>query len=184
MDVLSSMTALLLTGEVFLFLGFVDRHPPVVWDILLFSVMSALGQVCSKYSYFTSLAGDSGERNLTALQWHYLFQLFIFVSVADFGPLPCSIITTTRKFFTVLGSVIIFGNRLIPRQWLGTCLVFSGLSFSFFCFEKFVHKEQICYLLKDIFLQSHEIKEMQIDSKFIIIIWLESSFQCQVWKIQ
>ncbi|CAG0881658.1 unnamed protein product, partial [Darwinula stevensoni] len=67
----------------------------------------------------------SGETNLTTLQWHYLFQLFIFVSVADFGPLPCSIITTTRKFFTVLGSVVIFGNRLIPRQWLGTCLVFS-----------------------------------------------------------
>ncbi|CAG0885461.1 unnamed protein product [Cyprideis torosa] len=54
-------------------------------------------------------------------------QLFIFLTVANFGPLPCSIVTTTRKFFTVLGSVIIFGNVLITRQWIGTVLVFTGL---------------------------------------------------------
>lgn len=54
--------------------------------------------------------------------------MFIFLTVADFGPLPCSIITTTRKFFTVLASVIFFGNSLSNRQWLGTILVFSGLT--------------------------------------------------------
>lgn len=47
--------------------------------------------------------------------------------VSEFGPLPCSIATTTRKFFTVLASVIVFGNDLLPRQWIGTVLVFSGL---------------------------------------------------------
>ena len=46
--------------------------------------------------------------------------------VSEFGPLPCSIVTTTRKFFTVLGSVIFFGNELSKRQWIGTSLVFSG----------------------------------------------------------
>ncbi|CAB4063822.1 SLC35B1 [Lepeophtheirus salmonis] len=56
-----------------------------------------------------------------------LGQLFIYICVADFGPLPCSIITTTRKFFTVLGSVIFFGNSLISRQWIGTLFVFTGL---------------------------------------------------------
>merc|ERR1719427_306164 len=79
--------ALTFTGEGLEFIGFVQRHPAVVWDLATFSVASALGQ------------------------------FFIFMCVSEFGPLPCSIITTTRKFFTVLASVIIFGNSLIPRQW-------------------------------------------------------------------
>lgn len=54
-------------------------------------------------------------------------QFFIFLMVAKFGPLACSVVTTTRKFFTVLCSVIVFGNVLIPRQWIGAVLVFTGL---------------------------------------------------------
>ena len=56
-----------------------------------------------------------------------IFQFFIFMCVSEFGPLPCSIITTTRKFFTVLGSVIMFGNTLLPHQWVGAVLVFAGI---------------------------------------------------------
>ncbi|XP_038077782.1 solute carrier family 35 member B1-like [Patiria miniata] len=87
----------LVTGEVFEFLEFVSRYPYVVWNILTFGVASALGQ-------------------------H-----FIFVTVTTFGPLTCSIMTTTRKFFTILGSVILFANPLVPRQWAGVLLVFTGL---------------------------------------------------------
>ena len=87
---------LLLTGEGLEFIGFIKRHPSVIWELATFSVASALGQ------------------------------FFIFMCVSEFGPLPCSIITTTRKFFTVLASVIIFGNTLVPRQWFGTFLVFIG----------------------------------------------------------
>lgn len=90
--------ALLLTGEIFTFIGFVQRFPEVLTKMLIFSICSALGQ------------------------------FFIFLMVSDFGPLPCSVVTTTRKFFTVLGSVILFGNRLSDRQWLGTAFVFSGLT--------------------------------------------------------
>merc|ERR1740131_133374 len=71
--------ALAFTGEGLEFLGFIQRHPHVLWQLASFSVASALGQ------------------------------FFIFLCVSDFGPLPCSIITTTRKFFTVLASVIFFG---------------------------------------------------------------------------
>ena len=53
--------------------------------------------------------------------------MFIFMTVTSFGPLTCSIITTTRKFFTILASVIIFQNPMSSRQWLGTSLVFVGL---------------------------------------------------------
>ncbi|KAK3877649.1 hypothetical protein Pcinc_017652 [Petrolisthes cinctipes] len=94
--------ALLVTGEVFTFAAFVQRFPEVMTKMLTFSICSAIGQ------------------------------FFIFLMVSEFGPLPCSVVTTTRKFFTVLGSVILFGNTLLPRQWLGTSLVFSGLTLDAF----------------------------------------------------
>lgn len=89
--------AIILTGELKLFLGFLDRHPSIIWELSILSVASALGQ------------------------------MFIYIMVADFGPLPCSIVTTSRKFFTVLGSVFLFGNKLLPRQWIATIIVFAGL---------------------------------------------------------
>ena len=96
-SVLFLAVALTATGELWDFLGFVSRHPSVLWQIGLFSVASALGQY------------------------------FIFMCVSEFGPLPCSIVTTTRKFFTVLASVVFFGNALVQRQWLGATLVFMGM---------------------------------------------------------
>jgi solute carrier family 35 (UDP-galactose transporter), member B1 len=89
--------ALLLTGEGVEFIAFCNRHPKLVVDLATLALAGAFGQ------------------------------LFIFMMVADFGPLPCSIVTTTRKFFTVLFSVIFFGNTLTSRQWLGALLVFTGL---------------------------------------------------------
>lgn len=89
--------AIIVTGEGLMFVNFVQRHPSLVWQLITFSLASALGQ------------------------------FFIFLTVSDFGPLPCSIITTTRKFFTVLGSVILFGNSLLYRQWFATSIVFIGL---------------------------------------------------------
>merc|ERR1719222_1775403 len=91
------LVALLITGEGVQFISFLQRHPSVLWELASFSVASALGQ------------------------------FFIFMTVSDFGPLPCSIITTTRKFFTVLASVIFFGNSLVTRQWIGTVFVFAGI---------------------------------------------------------
>ncbi|XP_060593752.1 solute carrier family 35 member B1-like isoform X2 [Ruditapes philippinarum] len=88
---------LVFTGEGIAFLGFVQRYPSVMPKMVTFGIASAIGQV------------------------------FIFITVTSFGPLPCSIITTTRKFFTILGSVILFSNPMYPRQWAGTVLVFMGL---------------------------------------------------------
>ncbi|XP_012681428.1 solute carrier family 35 member B1 [Clupea harengus] len=85
------------TGEVWDFLGFADRYPSIIYNIMLFGLTSALGQT------------------------------FIFMTVVYFGPLTCSIITTTRKFFTILGSVLLFGNVMSDMKWTGTILVFMGL---------------------------------------------------------
>jgi len=89
--------ALTATGEAIEFVAFVSRHPGVIWQILSFCIASAFGQ------------------------------FFIFMCVSEFGPLPCSIVTTTRKFFTVLASVLFFGNSLMGRQWIGVAFVFAGL---------------------------------------------------------
>ncbi|XP_057673924.1 solute carrier family 35 member B1 [Corythoichthys intestinalis] len=89
--------AVLWTGEVWEFLSFTERYPSILYNILLFGLTSALGQT------------------------------FIFMTVVYFGPLTCSIVTTTRKFFTILGSVLLFGNQMSNMQWFGTILVFLGL---------------------------------------------------------
>lgn len=89
--------ALLVTGQGFKCGSFIYNHPQVIVHLLLFSLTSAFGQ-------------------------H-----FIFLTVVHFGPLTCSIITTTRKFFTILGSVLIFQNPMTSLQWFGAFLVFAGL---------------------------------------------------------
>ncbi|XP_005075919.1 solute carrier family 35 member B1 isoform X1 [Mesocricetus auratus] len=88
---------ILFTGELWGFLSFAERYPTIIYNILLFGLTSALGQS------------------------------FIFMTVVYFGPLTCSIITTTRKFFTILASVIFFANPISSMQWVGTVLVFLGL---------------------------------------------------------
>ncbi|XP_076178349.1 solute carrier family 35 member B1 homolog meigo [Ptiloglossa arizonensis] len=96
-SVIFSSAVILISGEFFEFIQFICRYPSTLWLIITLSVAGAFGQY------------------------------FIFLTVVEFGPLPCSIITTTRKFFTVLGSILIFGNTLAFRQWIGTFAVFTGL---------------------------------------------------------
>ena len=52
--------------------------------------------------------------------------IFVIFQVVTFGPLTTSVITTTRKFFTIFFSVLIFRNPMSVRQWLATLLVFAG----------------------------------------------------------
>ncbi|KAL1458590.1 hypothetical protein WDU94_008727 [Cyamophila willieti] len=89
--------SIFITGEIFDFITFINKYPAVIYQIVTFSILSALGQ------------------------------FFIFLTVTEYGPLPCSIVTTTRKFFTVLGSIVFFGNVMTSRQWLATFIVFTGL---------------------------------------------------------
>lgn len=88
---------LVVTGEGREFVGFASKYPHLLSNLALLALAGALGQ------------------------------LFIFIMVEIYGALACSVVTTTRKFFTVLCSVLLFGNNLSSRQWLGTVLVFTGL---------------------------------------------------------
>lgn len=98
--------ALLVTGEGKSFLEFSFKYPELHLHLAALALAGAIGQ------------------------------LFIFMMVSSFGPLPCSIVTTTRKFFTVLFSVLFFGNLISGRQWMGTLLVFSGLFADMFLGKK------------------------------------------------
>ena len=53
--------------------------------------------------------------------------MFVFTLVREFGALVLSTVTTTRKFFTILVSVFLFGNALSSQQWIAVGMVFFGL---------------------------------------------------------
>lgn len=92
--------AVFLTGGIWYSLAFFQAHPEILGEILTFSVVSALGQN------------------------------FIFLSVTKLGSLACSLITTTRKFFTILASVVLFRHPLVLGQWVAVGIVFSALSYN------------------------------------------------------
>ena len=112
-----SLVDLLITGEGWAGTQFVHRHPSVLLHLLAFSVASALGQVSSVFY------------GIILPPYLFIKQNFIFLTIMSFGPLTLSLVTTTRKFFTILASVILFSNPLLWRQWMGVVLVFSGLAF-------------------------------------------------------
>jgi solute carrier family 35 (UDP-galactose transporter), member B1 len=54
-------------------------------------------------------------------------QIFIFQCISEFGNLATTLVTTTRKFFTIIFSVIWFGHSLTSGQWFGVAIVFIAL---------------------------------------------------------
>lgn len=66
-------------------------------DILLFGVLGALGQTA------------------------------IFYTIVHFSSLTLTLVTTTRKLFTVIASIVLFNHHVSIPQWIGVALVFGGL---------------------------------------------------------
>lgn len=56
-----------------------------------------------------------------------LGQLFIFETISHFGSLTLVMVTVTRKLFTMLLSVFVFGHKLSIGQWAGVAVVFAGI---------------------------------------------------------
>lgn len=54
-------------------------------------------------------------------------QSFIFFTIANFDPLVCSTVTTTRKIFSVLLSIWYKGHILNHQGWSGIMLAFIGI---------------------------------------------------------
>jgi len=89
---------IMLTGELFEAVTYLQEHRNCLRDILGYSALSAIGQN------------------------------FILYTVFRFNSLASTIITTTRKFFSILLSCLVFGHSLATSQWLGVFLVFLALS--------------------------------------------------------
>lgn len=54
-------------------------------------------------------------------------QLLIFTVMKEFGSLLWITISITRKFITVISSVILFNHTVVPMQWVGVGSVFAGM---------------------------------------------------------
>ena len=89
---------------------FTIQFPTVVKDIVLFCITGATGQV------------------------------FIFYIITEFGSVVCVLITVTRKFFSILLSVVMFGHKVEVWQWVGVLSVFTGLVSN--SLDKFVSKRR------------------------------------------
>lgn len=90
--------ALLVTGELIPAFSFCARHPEMIQNLILFGMCNAVGQ-------------------------HAIYFL-----VRNFGALVLSMTTTSRKFFTILLSIVWFGHPVTPQQWAGVSMVFTGLA--------------------------------------------------------
>jgi len=94
--------------------------------IILFFGSIATFDIVNFYNFATEYPDVLYKIGLAALVGS-LGQIFIFMMISDFGPLPCSIVTTTRKLFTVIISVLFMGNEITLRQILATAVVFGAL---------------------------------------------------------
>lgn len=54
-------------------------------------------------------------------------QSFIFYTIANFDPLVCTTVTTTRKVFSVLLSIFLNGHAMSPQGWFGITLASVGI---------------------------------------------------------
>eukprot|EP00026_Physarum_polycephalum_P010888 Phypoly_transcript_11073.p1 GENE.Phypoly_transcript_11073~~Phypoly_transcript_11073.p1 ORF type:complete len:323 (+),score=24.24 Phypoly_transcript_11073:114-1082(+) len=105
----------LVSGDLLPAISFCVSYPEIVTPIAMFSICSALGQN------------------------------FIYYTIHQFGSLTCTTVTTTRKFFTILASVLWFGHYVSARQWFAVALVFIGLGIDIaygYLFRKPINKSK------------------------------------------
>lgn len=86
------------TGQLSNSIHFILNHPKALYDMLLFCLCGAMGQV------------------------------FIFLTIESFGSMILVTLTVTRKLFTILLSLFWFNHKLNPMQWASVGLVFVALA--------------------------------------------------------
>jgi len=94
---LTALGFALVRGECGRGLAFCLENPEIWAKILRFGICSAIGQS------------------------------FIFFTIAHFDPLVCTTVTTTRKIFSVLISILFKGHSLNGKGWAGVALASAGI---------------------------------------------------------
>jgi solute carrier family 35 (UDP-galactose transporter), member B1 len=85
------------SGESLRFIEFCSKHPEVLIQIGLVLAVGSCGQ------------------------------LFLSALIVNFGVVACCLVMTVRKFFSVLFSVLFYGNALSIRQGIATTIIFVSL---------------------------------------------------------
>ncbi len=96
MTIIGGIVALVL-GEIDSALSFCHANPEILYNIVKFSLMSALGQIC----------------------------IFWLISIGD--PTLSTTVTTARKVISVLLSIIRNGHTLEPWKWAGLVIAIAGI---------------------------------------------------------
>ena len=89
--------SLILQGSLFPSLAFALRWPKFMWHLIILSITSATGQ------------------------------LFIFHTIATYGPLVFTIIMTTRQVASIFLSAMFFGHKFTAQGWMGVAIVAAAL---------------------------------------------------------
>lgn len=125
--VLMLALGVLLTGQGIEGWVFCVNNPQAALYITMFSISSALGEYDHAFDGMLTAPKCLLIVYCSECVCMGAGQIFIFYTLKNFNSLVLATITTTRKFFTILASVFMFGHSLIPEQWFGVALVFIGL---------------------------------------------------------
>jgi UDP-galactose transporter B1 len=81
--------------------NFLINHPTAIIDLLGVCCLQLVGQIC------------------------------IYLVVANFKQHIYPLISTVRKIFTILLSILVFGHPMTIHQWFAMVLVFGGMAYEF-----------------------------------------------------
>eukprot|EP00584_Thalassiosira_punctigera_P010820 CAMPEP_0172547280 /NCGR_PEP_ID=MMETSP1067-20121228/16854_1 /TAXON_ID=265564 ORGANISM="Thalassiosira punctigera, Strain Tpunct2005C2" /NCGR_SAMPLE_ID=MMETSP1067 /ASSEMBLY_ACC=CAM_ASM_000444 /LENGTH=410 /DNA_ID=CAMNT_0013334349 /DNA_START=79 /DNA_END=1311 /DNA_ORIENTATION=- len=109
---------------------------PQPYDLMtftnLFMMMFAIIISFSLGEFTKGLSYCAHNAKVFTLIWKFSMcsavgQSFIFYTVARFDPLVCSTVTTTRKIFSVLLSILFKGHHVPAQGWVGLALAIGGI---------------------------------------------------------
>ena len=90
--------------------------------LIVFNQVHVFAQMCQDMGFLLVALGLSGA----------VGQVFIFVTIAKFGALTCSIIGLARKVTTLVASIIIYGHSLNKIQATGLVIAIGAMVNDFF----------------------------------------------------
>lgn len=117
----------------------VSRHAPSTHQLMMWQNVASVawlsvgltvsGRLLPSARFVLRHAGQGLLRDMLAFAAvSALGQNFIFYTLRNFSALVTTTITTTRKMFTVLLSIIVYNHKMVPRQWAGMTLVFIAIA--------------------------------------------------------
>lgn len=109
-----------LTRVAFLFIDALDLFRVTVNIQMGKTILAGIGLlVLNQIHIFVQMVNDMGFLLVALGLSGALGQVFIFVTIAKFGALTCSIIGLARKVTTLVASIWFYGHELGPIQFLG-----------------------------------------------------------------